>query len=83
MKRFLICFLVAFSFAACSIFFHGCGAEEEVLEEKAPDIEVDKQEATREEVEETGKTAGEADALEMEPSSGPQGMKEAKEGEGK
>ena len=83
MKRFFICLLAMLSFVAFSVLFHGCAAEEEVIEEKAPDTEVDTQEATEEGAEETEKTSGETDALEMDPSSAPKGMKEAKEGEGK
>jgi hypothetical protein len=83
MKRFLICLLVTLSFVASSIFFHGCGAEEEVIEEKAPDVEVEKQEASEEGIEETEECGEKDTKLEIGPSSGPKGMKKAKEGEGK
>jgi hypothetical protein len=82
MKRFLVYLLMSLSFAACSILFHGCGAEEEIIEEKAPDVEVDNQESMEEETEETEKSGEASIELEAEPSSGPKGMKEAKE-EGK
>lgn len=83
MKRFLCYLLVSLSLAACSLWFHGCAAEEEAIEEKAPDTEVENQGAPDGSMEATEKPAGEGDAVEMEPSSGPKGMKEAIEGEGK
>jgi hypothetical protein len=83
MKHFIFCLLVTLSFAAFLILFHGCAQEEEVIEEKAPDTEVESQQGTGEESEKTGKKTDDADALEKESPSGPKAAKEAKEGEGK
>jgi hypothetical protein len=68
MKSLIFCLLVVFGFASFSVLFHGCAQEEEAIEEKAPDTEVESQKASEEGIEET------------EPSSGPKGVKEAKEG---
>jgi hypothetical protein len=81
MKRFFFCLLLAISFAAFTICFYGCGAEEDTGEQ-SPDAEVEKQDRMEEEGEDTGKGKEKAADLGVDPSSGSKGMKEATEGEG-